>query len=110
MDLYHTTDLDGISIVNPDTDAMREVLTQLDSPAAEDADHPDVALVHDPSAWSISVYPNGTVTLENLAADDEPQYMHTISRPAALQLWQQLAQGQIEALQNQPWTPAGNTR
>lgn len=104
MDLYHTTDIDGISLLNPDTDALRSLLASLDEPAAMDAEHPDVALIHDPSGWSISVFPNGTVTLENLEDDDKaPLYMNAVSHQEALQLWLELAQGKIERVRKRPW-------
>ena len=104
MDLYHTTDIDGISLLNPDADALRALLASLDEPAAREADHPDVALIHDPSGWSISVFPSGTVTLENLEAEDgSPLYMNAVSRQEALQLWLELAQGEIECVRDRPW-------
>ena len=104
MDLYHTTDIDGVSLLNPDADALRELLAQLDDPAAEDAEHPDVALIHDPSGWSISAFPGGTVILENLEDEDEaPLYMNAVSRRDALQLWLELARGEIERVRKRPW-------
>lgn len=104
MDLYHTTDAEGVSLLNPDTQAMRALLARLDEPAAEEAEHPDVSLVHDPSAWSLSVFPNGTVTFENLEADDDaPLYMTKVSRPDALQMWLELSRGEIERLRQRAW-------
>lgn len=104
MDLYHTTDAEGITLLNPDTEAMRALLERLDEPGAEDAEHPDVSLIHDPSAWSLSVFPNGTVILENLDDDDaSPLYMNALSRKEALQLWLQLSRGEIEGLRKLPW-------
>jgi hypothetical protein len=104
MDLYHTTDFDGVSLLNPDADAMRSLLASLDEPAAREADHPDVALIHDPSGWLIAAFPNGTVTLENLEAEDgDPLYLNAVSRKEALQLWQELSQGKIERVRNRPW-------
>ena len=104
MDLYHTTDADGISLLSPDIEAMRSLLASLDEPAAEDAEHPDIALIHDPSGWSISVFPSGTVTLENLETEEAaPLYMNAVSRQEALQLWQELAKGEIERVRQRPW-------
>lgn len=108
MDLYHTTDTDGVSLLNPDAEAMRALLAKLDDPAAEDAEHPDISLIHDPSAWSISVFPNGTVTFENLEAEDAaPFYMNAVSRRKALQLWLELSRGEIDRLRGQPWIRDG---
>lgn len=104
MDLYHSTDADGVSLLNPDTQAMRDLLAQLDDPATEDAEHPDVSLIHDPSGWTLSVFPRGTVTFENLEAEDSPPlYMTGVSRADALQMWLELSRGEIEGLQKRDW-------
>lgn len=104
MDLYHATDADGVSLLNPDTATMRELLKKLDKPSAEDAEHPDVSLIHDPSAWSISVFPSGIVTFEKLNDDDNaPLFMNSVSRKDALQMWLELSRGEIERLRNRPW-------
>lgn len=108
MDLYHTTDAHGISMLNPDIEAMRELLTQLDEPIAEDAEHPDVSLIHDPSGWSLSVFPSGTVTLENFDEEDtHPLYMKNVSRSDALQMWLELSLGEIEKTRKYPWISEG---
>lgn len=109
MNLYHTTDAEGISLLNPDSEAMRAVLDQLDAPETEEAEHPDVSLVHDASAWSLSAFPNGTVLFENLNDDDEaPRYLSQVSRHDALQMWLKLARGEIENLLKLPWKRDGD--
>ncbi|PXA04276.1 hypothetical protein DDZ13_06995 [Coraliomargarita sinensis] len=105
MDLYHTTDADGVTLLNPDTQSMRDLLAKLDEPAADEAEHPDVSLVHDPSAWSMSVFPSGTVTFENLDDDDDaPLYMNNVSRKEALQMWLELSRGEIDRLRGRNWS------
>jgi hypothetical protein len=104
MDLYHTTDVDGVSLLNPDAATMRELLSRLDEPEVHEAEHPDVALVHDATGWSMSVFPSGTVTFENLEDDDEaPLYMNKVSREDALHMWLELSRGEIEGLQDRDW-------
>lgn len=104
MDLYHTTDIDGITELNPTAKTMRRLLERLDSVEADEAEHPDVSLVHDGSGWSISVFPSGVVTFENLDERDEmPRYMVGMSRNAALALWLDLSCGRIDHLSSQPW-------
>ncbi|MFT4901112.1 MAG: hypothetical protein ACI81V_000379 [Lentimonas sp.] len=104
MDLYHSTDMDGISELNPDRQLMRRILSSLDSPDAAHADHPDVSLVHDGSGWSLSVFPSGVVTFENLDHDDaEPLYISEVSRNQSLALWEKLSLGDIESLRLLPW-------
>lgn len=107
MNLYHSTDMDGVSELNPDRTTLRRILQSLDAPGAADADHPDVSLVHDASGWSLSVFPSGVVTFENLDDEDgAPLHLQQVSRNQALQLWEQLARGDIEDLRAQPWTLA----
>ena len=104
MDLYHTTDMDGISELKPDSARMQELIKQLDMPDFDEADHPDLALVHDVSGWSLTLYPNGVVTFENFDMDDDqPRYMTGIKRDKALHLWKALARGDIEGLKQLPW-------
>lgn len=104
MDLYHTTDMDGISELNPDSERMEELIKQLDTSDFVEADHPDVALVHDVSGWSLTLYPNDVVTYENFDdEDDQPRYMTGIKRDKALHLWKTLARGDLEELKQLPW-------
>jgi hypothetical protein len=104
MDLYHTTDMDGVSELNPDEARMEQLIAQLDMPHFEEADHPDLSLVHDPSGWTLTLYPSGIVTYENLEDDDDqPRFMTGILRAKALQLWKSLARGDIEGLNGLPW-------
>ena len=104
MDLYHTTDSKGISELYPTAEKMRELLDSLDAQGAYEAEHPDVSLVHDPSGWTLSVYPSGIVTFENFnEADDIPRFMSDISRNQALELWLELSQGKIHQVSSRPW-------
>lgn len=104
MGLYHTTDSDGISELNPTPEKMRELLDSLDSADTQEAEHPDVCLVHDPSGWSLSVYPSGVVTFENLdEPDDAPRFMTGVSRNQALGLWLELSRGEIRQINSRSW-------
>ena len=104
MGLYHTTDLDGISELKPDKQRLRAILASLDSENADAASHPDVSLVNDDNGWSLSVYPSGIVTLDQLDEPDEPpQYMKGVNRDTALGLWLDLAAGRMEAINALPW-------
>ncbi len=104
MQLYHTTDTDGISELNPDSKKMLELLTRLDEPGMAEAEHPDVSLVHDSSGWSLSVFPSGVVTFENLDDEDNPpRFMTGVTRHEALQLWLELSRGEIEQVNSRPW-------
>ena len=104
MDLYHTTDSEGISELNPTAEKMRQLLNSLDTHDAKEAEHPDVSLIHDASGWVLSVYPSGVVTFENLdEADDMPRYMNGVTRNQALELWLTLSRGKIQQIKSRPW-------
>lgn len=104
MSLYHSTDVDGITEINPDIDSLRALINSLEDPALVDYDHPDVSLVHDDSGWSIAYYPNGIAVFENLSDDDtSPRYQSHIRPDKALELWTMLADGEISALLAMRW-------
>ena len=104
MDLYHTTDSEGISELNPTAEKMRELLDSLDAQSAHEAEHPDVSLVHDPSGWALSVYPSGIVTFENFdEKDDIPRFMRGITRNQALEMWLELSRGELQQVNSRPW-------
>ena len=104
MDLYHTTDMDGISELNPTMARMDELIEQLDQPGFQDAEHPDISLVHDTTGWTLTLYPSGIVTFENMEdADEAPRYMNGVTREAALLLWRSLSRGEINELLARPW-------
>ena len=108
MDLYHTTDMDGVSELNPNESRMEQLIAQLEMPDFEEADHPDLSLVHDTSGWVLTLYPSGIVTYENLDDDDDqPRFMTGILKAKALQLWKSLARGDIDALNQLPWLRDG---
>ena len=104
MVLYHTTDHNGISELNPSTEKMRELLDSLAKEYEEEYEHPDISLVHDPSGWSIGVYPSGIITLENLDdAEGTIRYMKNVPLNQAHKLWVKLSRGDINYINNQPW-------
>ena len=109
MGLYHSTDLEGISILNPNEEQMEAILASLDSDGSEEAPHPDVSLVHDASGWSLSVFISGIVTLDNLdAPETNLRYQDSVSREEALILWLKLAAGSIDSLLERPWSQRMN--
>lgn len=102
--LYHTTDNRGVSELCPDKPRMRKIIQTLDEGEAAELDHPDISLVHDESGWSISLYPGGIATFENLDEEDRvPRFLKNVSREQAFSLWSQLAEGRIKALQQLNW-------
>lgn len=104
MELYHTTDAEGITEINPSEARMRELLDELDDIDISEAAHPDVSLIHDFSGWMLTVYPRGIISFENLDQPDEaPKFMKGVSRQACLELWLELSRGEIEKLCERNW-------
>jgi len=107
-DLYHTTDADGISEINPDKLRLRELLeeayAQHPVKLPMDADFSDVSLIHDTSGWSLSVFPSGVLVWENLdESEATARCMRQVSLDRALALWLALAEGNIALIESAPW-------
>jgi hypothetical protein len=98
---YHVNTRWSGSEPMPSVDRMREVLAELDS--GDDDEHPSVSLSHE-SEWTLSAFPDGLVIWENVEKDVARHMLH-VSRPKVLELWTELAEGQIEAIESEPWLP-----
>src|SRR6478752_6624545 len=97
---YHVNRRWGDSDDDPTVARMREALAELD---VEDDEHPDVALIHE-SGWCLGAYPSGLLIWEHLGHDNVgPGHMRGISRERVLELWQELARGEITAIDREPW-------
>ena len=97
---YFLTTLPGAEESNASPDQMAAALASLDH---ADDEHPDVSLTHE-TEWSMAVFPSGLVVFENLETGD-PMHMRGVNRARALEMWKQLARGEIEALQALHWEP-----
>lgn len=71
---------------------------ELDS---DDTEHTDVSLTHE-SEWCLSASRDGTLIWENLGAGS-PRHMTSVSRERTLALWARLAQGDLAAIEREPW-------
>jgi len=96
---YHVNPRYTDSEEMPSVDRMREVLAELDG--EDDDEHPDVSLAHE-SEWSMSAFPDGLVIWENAEADIARHMLH-VSRAKVLEMWIELSEGQIEAIESEPW-------
>jgi hypothetical protein len=83
----------------PDEARLREVLSELDR---RDPEHPDTWLTHD-SGWTLTVYENGLMVWENPETADLPRHMVNVSRKESLKLWTKLANGEIDAIEQESW-------
>ena len=103
MSLYHSTDADGISEINPSPQRMRDLVALLDEPEFLDKEHPDLSLIHDASGWSLTLFPSGNVVWENLDDEAGAATLTGVSRNRAYELWLMLSRGEIEQLKRQGW-------
>lgn len=105
MDLCHSTDVDGVSILNPTKEALHELLESLEDEDILNAEHPDVSLTNDTRGWAISASPTGIVTLEDLNhSDAEVKFIKTERIDETMKLWTLLTEGKIEEILNQAWS------
>ena len=96
---FHLTDRWGATHSEPSIEMMRQVLATLE---IEDQEHPDVSLTHE-SGWCLSAFPSGLVIWENVEADGEPRHMTGLPQARVLELWQALAQGDLERIESKDW-------
>jgi hypothetical protein len=82
--------------------AFHELLAELDADI-EDAEHASVSVTHE-SEWCLSASKGGYVVFENLE-EGEPRHMIGVSAEKIIALWRVLADGDLEALEREPWQP-----
>jgi hypothetical protein len=66
-----------------------------------DAEHASVSVSHD-SEWTLSAHRGGYLVFENLE-EGEPRHMTAISDSRIIALWTSLAEGDLDALEREPW-------
>lgn len=97
---FHARGRWGGSEFNPPIERLREFLKELDS---EDSEHPDVSLTHE-TGWCLSLFSSGLLVWENLEyAGDNSRHMNGVSRDKVLALWLKLAEGDLVAIEAEPW-------
>ena len=89
---------------NPPIERLRALLQELDI-QIEDTEHPDISLTHE-TEWCLSAFPSGLLVWENLEDEDaNPRHMEGVPREEVLSLWLKLAEGDISAVDAEPWLP-----
>ena len=68
-----------------------------------DTEHGTVAVTHE-SEWCMSVVRGGRVTFENLESGGA-RHMDGVPAAKILALWRHLAEGDIAAIEQEPWVP-----
>lgn len=76
----------------------------LDELAGATVEHGDVAVTHE-SGWTLTVMARGRVIWENVEEDDEPRHADDLQRGEVLRLLEELAAGDLEAVESRQWAP-----
>lgn len=103
MARYYTTDPYGVTLIEPDIQQMRTVISSLED--AEDEPHPDATLSHE-SGWVIGYSGKGVATLEYTGNGDGEAsvlFMREVTPRRALEIWSHLAAGRIETVRSLNW-------
>lgn len=69
----------------------------------QDEEHISVSVTHE-SEWCLGAYRGGYVVYENLEAGD-PRHMTDVPAEKIVALWRLLADGDLVALESEPWKP-----
>lgn len=82
--------------------AFPALLQELDAHPG-DEEHTSVSVTHE-SEWCLGAYRGGYVVFENLE-EGEPRHMIDVSPDKIILLWCLLADGDLAALECEPWKP-----
>lgn len=99
---FHITHRYGNMDGSQSVSAFSESLRELDD-RPEDTEHNSVAVTHE-SEWCISVSRGGNVTFEHLEGGGERHMCH-VTEAKIVELWNRLAEGDVAALEREPWKP-----
>lgn len=98
---YHVTHRMGNMTPEPQG-SFADLLAELDA-GPQDDEHASVSVTHE-SEWSLGAYRGGYIVYENLE-EGEPRHMRDVPPEKIIALWQRLAEGDLEALENEAWLP-----
>ncbi len=98
--IYHRL---GASERDPPSTIFPLLLDELEEDL-DDEEHTSVSVIHE-TEWTLGFYGAGHVTYENVEEDDGPRHMRGVSREKAIELMQALANGELEAIETEPWQP-----
>jgi hypothetical protein len=95
---FHTTDLDGLTLVNPDRAERRAILES--AAAGADADYPEVYLSLDDG--TVLGYRTGGILFQE-EAGEVVRVIRGLAPAGADEIWTALIEGGPEALEAWPW-------
>ena len=96
----HTTDLDGVTHLNPSRSDYAALLRAFMADAGSAG---DIWMTHLETGWSLSVYPSGLVRLRREGLSGIVREAGPMPCEAVLALWDALAAGEIDRLLGRSW-------
>lgn len=101
---YYIADGWGESVDSPTVNEMWNFLDKLD---VDDEEHCEVWLDNLTFGWSLSCFPSDTVVFQMITDDKTniPRHLENVSRDKMIELWQKLANGQIDEIEKEQWLP-----
>ncbi len=92
---------DGSGDDNPPLESLSDLYDEL---LTADAEHGDVAVIHDDSAWCLSAGRDGRLIFEQLGTTSPTKrHMTSVPRERVLLLWKRLIDGDIQGILSEPW-------
>ncbi len=67
-----------------------------------DEEHFGVSVVHE-TEWCLALHPDNTLIWENLEVGDYPRHMKNVPKDKVLELWRNLARGDLARVESEPW-------
>lgn len=98
--VYHRS---GACESEPPTSIFPLLLDEIED-NLNDEEHTSVSVIHE-SEWGLGFYRGGYVTFENVEGDGEPRHMRGVSREKSIGLMMALSEGDLLALEQEPWEP-----
>ncbi|HEX5658319.1 MAG TPA: hypothetical protein VFX59_14050 [Polyangiales bacterium] len=89
----------GLSVDDPTVEDLRHALDELDE---ADDEHPDAWVSHE-SGWTLSAFGTGLLIWSDL--ESSHRHMLKVSRSRMLALWMRLRDGDLAAVEAEPWQP-----
>lgn len=86
---------------SPPLSDFPRLLQELDP---DDTEHDSVAVLHD-SGWCLSAMLDGHVVWESIEKGPPPRHMVKVPERKIIELWTQLAQGDVAGIEAEPWQP-----
>ena len=96
---YCISHLDGSSEDDAPTSSFESLYDEL---SGADGEHIDVAVIDDDTGWCIAAYSSGLVIFQSLA-NGTGFHMRDVDKSQVLQMWMQLAHGDLDGVRKLPW-------